>query len=145
MVQCVGAQLIEVMRFILNIHCWMTNKSCYMQTIGLAADLRGIAGGGGAVLLEDSLEAGQRPCGHSRADAVILAHHNLLLLPLKQTNHAALLGGPLSHIVLLLIHPPKAHIRELFPSNENGRLTKIRQKRIKQGTSGTYKPGYPGE
>lgn len=48
----------------------------------MAGHLRGVAGSGGATLLENWLEACQRLGGHARADAIVLAHHNVLLIAL---------------------------------------------------------------
>ncbi len=48
----------------------------------LGFHLGGVAGGGGAALLEDGLEGAERLGGHAGADAVVLAHHNVLLVAL---------------------------------------------------------------
>ena len=48
----------------------------------LKRHLGGVASGGGASLLEHRLEGGQGLRSHARADAIVLTHHNVLLIAL---------------------------------------------------------------
>lgn len=52
--------------------------------VSMGANLGRVASGGGATLLEDGLEAAQSSGGHARPDAIILTHHNLLLITLRK-------------------------------------------------------------
>ena len=67
---------------VLEIRPGKCEMTVYVAGHMLRLHLGGVAGSGGAALLKHRLEGRQRLRGHAWADAIVLAHHNVLLVAL---------------------------------------------------------------